>query len=171
MGNYRKRPWRKFMTPAILERFLSYVKPGPRGKCWVWQGGHDTCEYGKFRPTPDEDGFTPQRFMFAIVHGGEEANRHQCIRHTCDNPPCVNPAHLLGGTHQENRMDAIHRGRAHTFKRGSRHSGARLNEEQVARIKRRLRGGEMGKDLAPEFNISEAAISSLRTGKTWTHVK
>ena len=33
------------------------------------------------------------------------------IRHTCDNPPCVNPEHLLVGTHKENTNDMIERGR------------------------------------------------------------
>jgi len=33
------------------------------------------------------------------------------IRHTCDNPPCVNPEHLLMGTEEDNRNDMYLRGR------------------------------------------------------------
>lgn len=33
------------------------------------------------------------------------------IRHTCDNPPCCNVAHLRSGTQQENMRDRDRRGR------------------------------------------------------------
>lgn len=34
------------------------------------------------------------------------------VRHICDNPPCINPKHLVEGTQQENVDDAVNRGRA-----------------------------------------------------------
>lgn len=34
------------------------------------------------------------------------------VRHTCDNPRCFNPRHLIPGTHQENMADKAERGRA-----------------------------------------------------------
>ncbi|QGF19671.1 HNH homing endonuclease [Pectobacterium phage MA2] len=34
------------------------------------------------------------------------------VRHTCDNPRCVNPEHLIGGTKADNNKDRADRGRS-----------------------------------------------------------
>lgn len=38
------------------------------------------------------------------------------VMHTCDNPPCVNPDHLQGGTQVENGLDAKRKGRLRFWK-------------------------------------------------------
>jgi len=92
-------------------------------------------------------------------------NRH--VLHACDNPPCVNPAHLRPGTDAENMDDAKERDR---LPRGSERREARLNEQQVINIKRMLAAGEMHKDIAASYGVVRATITMINTGKTWTHV-
>lgn len=48
------------------------------------------------------------RVAFYLTHGYWP----HVARHTCDNRPCVNPAHILDGSHQDNTADMIERGRA-----------------------------------------------------------
>lgn len=61
---------------------------------WVWYGGRK-------RPT------TKHR----RVHYEATGEWPEVVRHTCDNPRCVNPAHLLSGTYVDNMRDCKERGR------------------------------------------------------------
>lgn len=51
------------------------------------------------------------RLIYQKVTG--ENIDEKVIRHTCDNPKCINPKHLLSGSHQENMMDRDVRGRGY----------------------------------------------------------
>ena len=79
------------------------------------------------------------------------------VRHTCDNPSCVNPAHLILGTHKENTQDCIQRGR---WK-----STARLTVDQINQIRSRVRDSHS--ELATEFGVSVGHISKIVRGVKW----
>ena len=87
------------------------------GDCHVWTGtDRHVHGYGYFclyrsgkRRTHR---FLAHRLAFALAHGYWPTGR--IVRHRCDNPPCVNPAHLLVGTQAQNMEDAVERGRLDT---------------------------------------------------------
>lgn len=89
------------------------------------------------------------------------------VRHTCDNGRCINPAHLIIGTRQDNHADMVERGRQ--VARGN-HGCAVLTAEQVATIRRRyvprhpVNGGAA---LAREFGIHQTHVSKLVNNKRW----
>ncbi|EHM40206.1 HNH endonuclease [Hafnia alvei] len=99
-------------------------------------------------------------------------------RHTCDNPRCVNPDHLLPGTHAENVKDRDSRGRQakgdeHGDVRGEKCGRAKLKEHQVEEIKKRFhpRCHKNGaRALAREFGVSHAAVSLIVNGINWSHL-
>ena len=63
------------------------------------------------------------------------------VRHDCDTPRCVNPAHLRLGTHKDNVRDMVNRRRAAWqkpgFPRGEASRFAKLCELDVIRLRRR----------------------------------
>jgi hypothetical protein len=88
------------------------------------------------------------------------------ILHTCDNPSCINPKHLVQGTHQDNVRDRVEKDRS---AKGTRNGRSKLTEEQVREIKRDK--ASTNKQLGQQYGIDPANISKIRTGKVWGHVK
>lgn len=89
--------------------------------------------------------------------------------HTCDNRACVNPEHLFLGTHRENSADMVRKGRNHTPPTaGEQHGEAKLTDDAVREIRR---SSLTGRALAAQFGVSESAISLVRRGKAWTHIR
>jgi hypothetical protein len=80
------------------------------------------------------------------------------VRHSCDNPPCCNPAHLLPGTQADNVADMVQRGRV---ARGAQKPNTKLTPADVAEIRRRHSSGETQAALASRFGVAQSRVSVL----------
>ena len=92
----------------------------------------------------------------------------------------MNPDHLFVGTQKDNIADAMRKGRmacqrqgwAGTRKNplGSMNGLAKLTEESVHEVRRMRAMGATQQAIADKFGVSQASISSVLLGKTWSHV-
>lgn len=98
-------------TP-VSQRFWPKVDRRGSDECWEWQGARRGRGYGAFG-VPGGKNVDAHRMSYALAHNLDPLNMPFVVRHTCDNPPCVNPAHLIAGTTQDNVNDMRDRGRAH----------------------------------------------------------
>ncbi len=93
-----------------------------------------------------------------------------CVCHRCDNPKCVNPAHLFLGSQQDNHRDMVSKGRI-ADKRGEKHHLVKLTEQQVREIRTRYaEGGITQKELSYEYGVRSEHINKLIHRKCWSHI-
>jgi hypothetical protein len=146
-----------------LRRFNRFVPNVNTDECWEWQSVRNNRGYGKFWLNGRTQ--AAHRVSYRINNGRIPDGMQ--VRHTCDNPPCVNPAHLLAGTGKQNAQDAIDRGR---YRRGVDNYRAKLTEDQVREIRRCWAGGETQVSMARRFGVSRAAVQWVINGRTWAAV-
>lgn len=151
-------------TDDLAERLRFYAPEGEPNECWEWTAARNKG-YGVI--AIEESKLRGAHIVAWEVASGRELPKGMIIRHTCDNPPCVNPAHLRLGTHGDNVDDKVGRERQ---SRGETHGMAKLNTAAVLEICARLSRGRSQQLIAQEFGVSQGTVSLIATGKGWAHV-
>lgn len=167
---------------SLRERFfrIGWLETG--SGCWEWAGLRFPKGYG------------------CLNHGGRNRSAHRVshelhlgpipkglvVMHSCDNPPCVNPAHLSTGTTADNIHDMTQKGRANLSglalgRRGSsrdlrspdpnyRNPAARLTAADVTEFRHLLSRGASPVSLARTFGISKQHAGRIARGTAWRNV-
>ena len=149
-----------------IDRFWGYVHKAGLDDCWEWKMGKSKEGYGFFRT---ESGTTGSHRFALELSLGRFLVGNECSLHTCDNPPCCNPAHLFVGTNTTNYRDMESKGRR-CNRKGSNHHLAKLVEEDVKNIRTFNKMGIGSKRLARIYNVSRRAITNILHGLSWSHV-
>lgn len=129
--------------------------------CELWAGA-EKGGYGQ-RYLPDFKTRLVHRQVYCAANGLTEVDiLGLCVRHTCDTPLCVLPAHLLLGTHADNMQDKAARRRTC----GDRATYRKLSSTDVADI-RRLWPGVTKTELSRRYSVGWTAIHNVILGLTW----
>ena len=80
--------------------------------CWPYMGFRKWDGYGWVQRYVNgkPKNMTAHRYAWILTNGPVPDGMH--LLHTCDNPPCCNPAHLRLGTHDENMAEMAAKGRS-----------------------------------------------------------
>lgn len=135
--------------------------------CWPWTGPRLPKGYGRVY-IDGRDSYV-HRVVWEEENGPIPDGMLVC--HTCDNPPCCNPAHLFLGTNADNLADMRAKGRAAPLppRPGERNPAAKLTEADVQRI-RDLCGRQSQASVAREFGVSTSLVSKIVKRQAWAHV-
>lgn len=131
--------------------------PEPNTGCWLWLGGLTSAGYGAYG-----GGRAAHRLSYATFNGPIPDGL--LVRHARDQPSCVNPGHLLVGTHDDNMRDKVSRGRAAGAGRGARHWNAALSADDVEAIRNDPRTQS---EIGAAYGIRQQAVSKIKRGQTW----
>lgn len=152
------------MTKSVEERFWEKVdkSAGPNG-CWLWTASCNPGGYGAFGYHGSVT--HAHRVAWELTNGS--IPKGLGALHHCDNPPCVNPAHLFLGTQADNAKDAVSKGRMHP---GEAHGRSKLTAADVLAIRAQYaEGGILQRELADAYSISPQQVYNIVHRRSWRH--
>lgn len=132
--------------------------------CWLWTGNKQKGGYGRIKTKGKS--IKAHRYSWELHNGPVPVKLY--VLHHCDNPGCVNPAHLFLGTYADNSADMVSKGRS---VRGEKHRSAKLVESDIAKIFDDRKNGMIYKDIANKYGVNDRQISNILNRQSWTHVK
>lgn len=161
------------------ERFEAQYTPEPNTGCWLWVGFIDHGGYGKIQAQGRPR--RAHRYALEQATGKNPSGLFAC--HRCDQPACVNPAHLFWGTARDNNHDMIAKGRERYLsgadhpmsrhpenaRRGARHHKTKMVEADVAELRRLRHKGFPLKVLSEWFKVRESTVSRIANGVRWAN--
>jgi len=159
-----KKP--KITTP---QGFWKHVDRRGPDECWPWLGYINDSGYGATR-TKNNKLLRAHRISYRLAHGSIPKGVFIC--HHCDNPACVNPAHLFSGTPADNVRDMDKKGRrVNAPSLGEAHGMSRLTAGQVTEIRTLAASGITNAEIARRFSISDTHIWRIVSRRNWKHIK
>ena len=154
-------------TPAdFWEKFIVDDDTG----CWEWAGPkRNQGGYGAF--IIDGVMHLAHRYSYQL-HYPEKSIDGFFVCHHCDNPPCVNPAHLFVGTNEDNQRDMYRKGRGHKQGLpGERNPMSSLTEGDVSVIRDLVDLGMTQTDVGKFLDVPLSTIHNIVKRHSWGHVQ
>lgn len=161
----------------LIERVAEESDPD---KCWNWPRKLDKA--GRGRVWIGGKLLIAHRAVWMHVFK-RKIPKGMLLCHHCDNPTCVNPAHLYVGTSADNARDMRDRGRAHyqrnpeavwrlgralgksnTWFRGEQNPRAKLTRAQALVIRASPKSQRV---LGREYGVSYRTIHAIKHREIW----
>ncbi len=153
-------------------RFWRKVERGERNECWPWTGAVTDKGYGFCYPYGAKGGrYRSHRvsfFLFTGIDPGEDGSLH-----SCDNPPCNNPAHIIPTTQAVNLANMRAKGRDYKFPviSGENSPHAKLTDAQIVEMRSLAgtidaNGYWSERRLAAHFDIVHSQVHRILHGQS-----
>lgn len=148
-----------------VQRFWAKVNKGKPEDCWLWTAAANRDRgYGVL----GINGRVVYAHRFSYELHRSLIPKGLQVRHSCDTPRCVNPAHLSLGTHLDNMTDMTLRGRQN---KGESVPTSKLTTQQVQEIRGLCeRGGLTLQQVGDMYGVTRQAVSLIKLKEVWSHL-
>jgi hypothetical protein len=156
---------RKLTKENVMEDILGNVEVNSTTGCWIWSGSCSNRGYGKKYYGSH---YSTHRLV-AWAWKDMPLKSESIVCHTCDNPPCCNPDHLVVADQSWNIKDAYKKGRIDVSKENNPNS--KVSIELIKEIRGKYQaGGVAQKELCEIYDLSPAHIHRIVRGKRWYNI-
>ena len=138
------------------ERFWSKVEIRGPNECWPFRG-NIRGGYGRVRFKGGKKR-TATHIAWELTNGPIPERLE--IMHTCDNPPCCNPAHLKAETHVANMQDMLAKGRR-KLPGGAAHHAAVISNEQAELVREMAKTTKNKREIARALGIAYHVVFNI----------
>jgi len=145
------------------EYIAAHMRQSASSECIEWTGGKDRRGYG----IADFKGKSIRAHRLAYAAYVGPIPEGLFVMHKCDNPSCINPQHLMTGTHEDNMRDMMEKGRKPV---GESVVTSKLTTADVVQIIELMESGYGHLKTAKLFGVGIACVSRIRNGTAWKHV-
>ena len=137
----------------VEERIMKFIDVKEENDCWEFKGSKNKNGYGKIGVGGKKND-SAHRVIFKIYNS--DIPKDMVILHTCDNPSCCNPKHLVLGTQNDNIQDMVQKGRNKV------RTGSIMPLELLEEIKNTYSGQKGFKiEMARKYSCSPTTITNL----------
>ena len=148
----------EWMELPVSERLAEYSVPD--GECLMWTRSTNRFGHGHLRVRGRL--IVAHRVVWERAHGPIPAG--MLVIHSCDRPGCIALEHLRLGSHRDNALDKVSRGRLRNGRT------AMLDDDTVRTIRRDYAAGTRQADLARRYGTLPSTICLIVNGCTYRHV-
>jgi len=146
---------KKTLETILDPKNINYIN-----ECFIWKRCLNTDGYPRANINSNMNSKV-HRIIYELSNPTEDI-KTKVIRHTCDNPKCINPNHLISGTHTDNMKDRDFR---------ERHGKAKVTHNEVKEIRNLAATNNfLQKEIASMFKLNHRTISSIINRTHFKHV-
>jgi hypothetical protein len=142
-----------------VARFWIKVDRRSASECWPWLGQLNAAGYGYMKRWHQGNQLVLRAHRIAVLLDGRDIPSGYQVCHHCDNPSCVNPAHLFIGTILDNHNDKMRKGRQASRRSGT-HRNRKLSLSDIEIIKREVANGKSRAAIARERGVAPQSVDS-----------
>lgn len=157
----------------LPDRFWEKVdKSGGPDACWPWTGSTSFWGYGKLGSGGKHGRTLAAHRLSYEMATGEKLRAGDNVCHRCDNPPCVNPAHLFRGNQADNVRDCIAKGRVCRGSRGvhllhgEKHPASKLTNAEAQEVRAMRKQGLTFQAIGDRFGVHREQARRICSGES-----